>query len=276
MIFDIGYLILITALVLAAFGAIMGVWGGNTRNTKLIASSFNAVYAVALLVLGAALILWYGLLSDAFELSYVWNHSERALPTFYKFSALWGGQAGSLLFWCLLLSGYSAIVIFFNRNRLQTIMPYANAVMLVDLLVFPGLACLCSESLQACRLRAARRPRVESLAPELLDGDPPGHALPWLCRHGGALCLCRGRAGEQETGQRLGAHRAPLDADSVDVPLGRHHHGQPMGLHGVGLGRLLGVGSRGKRLVSCPGSPGQLSSIPSSSRNSAASSRSGT
>jgi cytochrome c-type biogenesis protein CcmF len=84
----------------------------------------------------AAAILWYGLLSYAFQLSYVWNHSERALPTFYKFSALWGGQAGSLLFWCLLLSVYSAIVAFANRQRHQVIMPYVNSVLLTTSLFF--------------------------------------------------------------------------------------------------------------------------------------------
>ena len=136
MIFDIGYLILITALVLAVFGVIVGFFGGQRRNTKLIQSSFNAVYAVAFLVLAAALILWYGLLSDAFQLNYVWNHSERALPVFYKFSALWGGQSGSLLFWCLLLSGYSAIVAVANRRRHQVIMPYVNAMMLVTSVFF--------------------------------------------------------------------------------------------------------------------------------------------
>jgi cytochrome c-type biogenesis protein CcmF len=100
MIFDIGFLILIAAFVLAAFGVVIGYFGGQRRNTKLIDSSYHAVYAVAALVSLATFLLWYGLLTDAFELSYVWNHSERALPIFYKFSALWGGQAGSLLFWC--------------------------------------------------------------------------------------------------------------------------------------------------------------------------------
>jgi cytochrome c-type biogenesis protein CcmF len=136
MIFDVGYLILITSLVIAAFGMIAGFWGGHKRNTKLVTSSFNAVYAVAGLVLLAAILLWYGLLGDHFELTYVWNHSERALPDFYKFSALWGGQSGSLLFWCLLLSGYSAIVAFANRNRLQVLMPYVNAVLLMTSLFF--------------------------------------------------------------------------------------------------------------------------------------------
>ncbi|HRA66640.1 MAG TPA: hypothetical protein PL187_11510, partial [Caldilinea sp.] len=136
MIFDIGHLILLAALVLAAFGILGGYFGGQRRNTRLIQSSFNAVYAVAALVLAATAILWYGLLSDAFQLSYVWNHSERALPNFYKFSALWGGQAGSLLFWCLLLSGYSAIVAFANRHRHQVIMPYVNSVLLATSLFF--------------------------------------------------------------------------------------------------------------------------------------------
>ncbi|MCB0057497.1 MAG: heme lyase CcmF/NrfE family subunit [Caldilineaceae bacterium] len=136
MIFDIGHLILMTALVLAAFGIIAGYFGGQRRNTRLITSSFNAVYAVAVLVAISAGILWYGLFTDAFQLSYVWNHSERALPTFYKFSALWGGQAGSLLFWCLLLSGFSAVVAFANRHKHQVLMPYVNAVLLTTSLFF--------------------------------------------------------------------------------------------------------------------------------------------
>lgn len=136
MIFDIGYFILIASLLIAAFGIVVGFLGGHRRNTKLVESSFNAVYAVAGLVLAATVILWYGLLSDAFQLTYVWNHSERALSSFYKFSALWGGQSGSLLFWCLLLSGYSAIVAFANRSRHQALMPYVNAVMLSTSLFF--------------------------------------------------------------------------------------------------------------------------------------------
>ncbi len=136
MIFDVGYLILISALVISVFGIVTGFLGGKQRNTKLVASSFNAVYAVAALVLVAAGLLWYGLLGDHFELTYVWNHSERALPAFYKFSALWGGQAGSLLFWCLLLSGYSAIVAVSNRKRLQVLMPYVNATLLATSLFF--------------------------------------------------------------------------------------------------------------------------------------------
>ena len=50
MIFNIGYLILITAFVLAAFGIVTGILGGQQRNARLIQSSYNSVLAVAGLV----------------------------------------------------------------------------------------------------------------------------------------------------------------------------------------------------------------------------------
>jgi len=130
MIFNIGYLILIIALLIALFGVVAGFLGGQRRHAGLIQSSFHAVYAVTGLVWIAALILWYGLLTDQFQVNYVWGHTERALPTFYKFSALWGGQAGSLLFWTLILSVYSFIVVAAFRTKLISQMPYVNAVLL--------------------------------------------------------------------------------------------------------------------------------------------------
>lgn len=136
MIFSIGYLILVTALVLAVFGLVTGFWGGQTRNARLVQSSFNAIYGVAALVTSAAILLWYGLLTDQFQLVYVWNHSERALPVFYKFAALWGGQQGSLLFWTLILSGYSVATLLSFRNQQQGLMPYVSATLHFTTLFF--------------------------------------------------------------------------------------------------------------------------------------------
>jgi len=58
MIFNIGYLILIIALLIALFGVVAGFLGGQRRHAGLIQSSFHAVYAVTGLVWIAALILW--------------------------------------------------------------------------------------------------------------------------------------------------------------------------------------------------------------------------
>jgi len=136
MIFNVGYLILITALVLAAFGIVTGMMGGWQRNARLIQSSYNSVWAVAGLVMIASLILWYALLADQFQVIYVWNSSERALPTFYKFAAMWGGQSGSLLFWTLLLSIYSIVAVYNFRLRQAASMSYVYAMLLMTSLFF--------------------------------------------------------------------------------------------------------------------------------------------
>lgn len=136
MIFNVAYLSLITAMLLAGFGVAVGVWGGQKRIPALAQSSYHAVLAVAGLTTFASICLWYGILNDRFELAYVWNHSERALADFYKFSVIWGGQAGSLLFWTFILSIYSAIVAIFYRNQQYALMPYVHAALLSVSLFF--------------------------------------------------------------------------------------------------------------------------------------------
>ena len=161
MIFDFGYLILVLALLLSVFGMVAGFWGGQlwskgnatdpasptpgnpaiaSRQSllalRLTESSFHAVFAVAALVGLAAGILWYGLLTDQFQISYIWNSSERSLPTFYKIASLWGGQAGSLLFWTLLLGLFSAVSAVTFRTSQRPLMPYVNATLLATLVFF--------------------------------------------------------------------------------------------------------------------------------------------
>ncbi len=136
MIFNVGYLILVTAMLLAFFGIGVGLWGGFKRQTNFAVASFHAVYAVAALATTAAVILWYGLLTDRFELAYVWNHSERALPVFYKFAALWGGQSGSLLFWVMVLGLFSSAAALTYRHKMAVLMPFVNAVLLMTSLFF--------------------------------------------------------------------------------------------------------------------------------------------
>jgi len=127
---EVGYIALMTALVLAVFGIIANIAGVRRNQMTLVASGRNAVYAVGLLVLTAAVSLWYSLLAMDFNVEYVATHVERALPVFYKFSSLWGGQAGSLLFWTLILSGYSVAAIFALGRQQRELMPYVASVLL--------------------------------------------------------------------------------------------------------------------------------------------------
>lgn len=104
---DVGYIAFVLALILSVYGVVVSVLGARRNLPELIASGRNATYVVGGLVLVAALTLWYALLSNQFQVEFVATHSERNLPIFYKISALWGGQAGSLTFWTLLLCGFA-------------------------------------------------------------------------------------------------------------------------------------------------------------------------
>ena len=95
----------------------------------LVASGGRAVYAVWGLMTLAAAILVRALLTSDFRFAYVAEHSNRAMPTMYKFAAWWGGQEGSLLFWSWLLSTYAMVVVFTNRRKHRDFMPYVVAVL---------------------------------------------------------------------------------------------------------------------------------------------------
>ena len=89
------------ALLLAFLAAVYAFGGGIagiiTRRPLLTKSARNAGMAVFGLITLAVGALEYFFFTDNFSLAYVAEHSNRALPAFYKFAALWAGQEGSLL-----------------------------------------------------------------------------------------------------------------------------------------------------------------------------------
>ncbi len=126
---NIGALAILLAFCLAIYAVAGSVTGKLKRNPFLIVSAERAVYGVWFLVTLASGVLVYALLTSDFRFSFVAEESNRAMPAIYKFTAWWGGQAGSLLFWSWLLATYASVVIFTNRRRHRDFMPYVVAVL---------------------------------------------------------------------------------------------------------------------------------------------------
>ena len=124
-----GSFALILAFLAAVYAFAAGIAGAITRRPLLTRSARHAGLAVFGLVTLAVASLEYFFFTDNFSLAYVAAHSNRALPAFYKFAALWAGQEGSLLFWSWLLSTYVFLALFINRNKHPELMPYAGVVM---------------------------------------------------------------------------------------------------------------------------------------------------
>jgi cytochrome c-type biogenesis protein CcmF len=121
---------------MAAWGAIVSFAGGRARHAELIASGERAVYATFACVALATAGLLVALVNSDFSFKYVASFTSANLPVPYKLTALWGGQAGSLLFWTLILSMYAAIAIATNRAKNRALMPYVAGTLSVIILFF--------------------------------------------------------------------------------------------------------------------------------------------
>ena len=68
-------------------------------------------------------ILQSAFLRSDFSYALVAEGSSTDTPTFYKVTAMWSSQEGSLLLWVWLLSLWSSLVLFLTRRRAREIAP---------------------------------------------------------------------------------------------------------------------------------------------------------
>ena len=132
----IGELSLWIALLMAAWSVTTSFAGGRMGRADLILSGERGLYASVGFVVLASLGLWTALLTSDFSLSYVASYTSANLPTVYKISAFWGGQSGSMLFWCLILALYAGAATFLNRRHNRQLMPWVTGTNAAVLLFF--------------------------------------------------------------------------------------------------------------------------------------------
>ena len=124
-----GSFALLLAFICAVYAFVGGIFAIRTRHPLLIKSTRQAGMATCGLIFIATFSLVYLFFSDSYWVSYVVAHSNRDLSTFYKVSALWAGQEGSLLFWSFLLAIYVFSALFAYRNKNGELMPYVGVVL---------------------------------------------------------------------------------------------------------------------------------------------------
>jgi cytochrome c-type biogenesis protein CcmF len=124
----LGQLALWLALLIAVWGSVVGIVGGLTGRQELIQSARRSAYALFGVIGVASIALLVALLRHDFNVQYVWAYTSRNLPTPYLISAFYGGQSGSLLFWALVLSLFSAAAQWVTPKKYDYLMPYVAAV----------------------------------------------------------------------------------------------------------------------------------------------------
>lgn len=136
---QLGYYAILASLCFCVYGMVVGVWGGRRKSLAFVRSAENALIAGAALIVVASVSLWYLLLTDNFLVKYVTEYSSADMPADFKFTAFWGGQAGSLLLWALVLSVFSTVAILQNRHKHRALMPWVTVCLLGVMFFFSVL-----------------------------------------------------------------------------------------------------------------------------------------
>ena len=172
MLADVGLIALVMSLVAAVYAAVVSVYGSSkgVGGAEWIASSRRALIAVwALLTVSCGVMIWL-LVANDFQVEYVATVSSRSMPTYLRITALWGGQAGSLLFWAWVASIFSALVMLRNWDNDRPLLPYVVAISAVTLVFFIALVVF-----------------VETPFKKLDFIPPDGNGLNPLLRHPGMI-----------------------------------------------------------------------------------------
>jgi cytochrome c-type biogenesis protein CcmF len=132
-----GSFALLIALVLAAYNLLAGALALRLQATgqptrivpeQLAETARRAGIASFIAITVATLSLVWSIFANDFSITYILEHSNRALPGAYKFSALWAGQEGSLLLWAWLIGTYSFVLSLMRRTDTK-LYAYAGTIM---------------------------------------------------------------------------------------------------------------------------------------------------
>ncbi|MCR5563263.1 MAG: cytochrome c biogenesis protein CcsA [Desulfovibrio sp.] len=113
------YIMQATAMITAICGAalaLLDLWQGRCATLRLVEKAHWIVTGG--LALAAALLL-HALFWQDYGLKYVADYTDNLLPVFYRLTAFWAGQQGSMLFWALMVAmGGTAFALTRAANNL--------------------------------------------------------------------------------------------------------------------------------------------------------------
>jgi cytochrome c-type biogenesis protein CcmF len=126
------------ALLVAVYGVVAAL-AGTRGERRFTDSARRAVYAFAVLLTICVIVIEAAFARTDLSLQVVADHSSTTTPGFYKLTAMWSSQEGSLLLWAWVLSLTSSAVLFATRNKHRELAPWATAVLMGLGAFFTGL-----------------------------------------------------------------------------------------------------------------------------------------
>ena len=126
----------IVAAVFCACASLVGRWRDHAR---LLLAGERAGYAMSAMIVCASFLLISAFITHDYNNKYVAHYSDNNMPWYYLVASFWGGQAGSLMFWSLILAIGTAIVIKQNQSKNRDILPTVLVTLMVVQCFFLGV-----------------------------------------------------------------------------------------------------------------------------------------
>lgn len=136
MIANFGYGTILITFLLSIYGVIAAIYGVQRKDSRWVESARLAMLLTFPLLTLGSLSLIYLLVNGNYEVQFVQSVTSSSMPLYLRVTALWGGQAGSLVFWSWLMSAFASAVTLRKWNRDQEFLPWVIVVSLITLAFF--------------------------------------------------------------------------------------------------------------------------------------------
>jgi cytochrome c-type biogenesis protein CcmF len=133
---NIGYGALVITLLVSFYGIGAAVYGARKNAPAWVDSARNAMLLTFPLVTISALSIIILLVNGNYEVEYVASVTSNSMPLYLRITALWGGQAGSLVFWTWLMAAFASAATLRKWDRDREFLPWVVVVSLITLAFF--------------------------------------------------------------------------------------------------------------------------------------------
>ena len=189
MVANFGFGALAVTFLISLYGIATAIYGARKNIQAWVDSARLAMLLTFPLVTLAALSLIYLLVNGHYELEFVSSVTSSSMPYYLRVTALWGGQAGSLVFWVWLMSAFATAVTLRKWERDREFLPWVIVVSLVTVAFFLILILFFENPFD--RLWSLPSGQVVKAmfqpAGALLYTQPDGRGLNPLLRHPGMI-----------------------------------------------------------------------------------------
>jgi len=140
MVANFGFGVMLLTFLVTLYGIGAAIYGAVRNRAAWVESARATTLLIFPLITLVVLIMEYLLVTGDYQVEFVYNVTSSSMPVYLKLTALWGGQAGSLVFWSWLLSAFISSVALRKWDRDREFLPWVIVAALVTVAFFLGMS----------------------------------------------------------------------------------------------------------------------------------------